>query len=394
MGVVYRAEQLRLERTVALKLLVPELSNADGFRERFIREARTAAAIQHPNIVTVYDAGEADGLLYIAMQLIEGTDLATTLSRAGALEPPRALEILGQVADALDAAHALGIVHRDVKPGNVLLDSARAYLTDFGLTRTMSGQTALTMQGQFVGTIDYVPPEQIKGGPLDARTDVYALGCVLYHCLTGAAPFVKDSQLSVIYAHLEEEPPSLVALRPGLTRDLDAVMAKAMAKGQDERYGTCAELIAAARAALGEDAASPSTGAAPAPLVPALKILIADRDAAVRAMIRVTLNAGRFEVLEADDGRKALELVRRELPALVFVDWGLTEVSGPELCQALRADARTAPAKVVVLAGRAEALDDRAARAAGADEYIAKPFSSLQLLYRVGDLLDQELVSG
>ena len=394
MGVVYRAEQLRLERTVALKLLVPELSNADGFRERFIREARTAAAIQHPNIVTVYDAGEADGLLYIAMQLIEGTDLATTLSRAGALEPPRALEILGQVADALDAAHALGIVHRDVKPGNVLLDSARAYLTDFGLTRTMSAQTALTMQGQFVGTIDYVPPEQIKGGPLDARTDVYALGCVLYHCLTGAAPFVKDSQLSVIYAHLEEEPPSLVALRPGLTRDLDAVMAKAMAKGQDERYGTCAELIAAARAALGEDAASPSTGAAPAPLVPALKILIADRDAAVRAMIRVTLNAGRFEVLEADDGRKALELVRRELPALVFVDWGLTEVSGPELCQALRADARTAPAKVVVLAGRAEALDDRAARAAGADEYIAKPFSSLQLLYRVGDLLDQELVSG
>src|SRR6266849_6815932 len=233
MGVVYRAEQLRLERTVALKLLVPELSDADGFRERFIREARTAAAIQHPNIVTVYDAGEADGLLYIAMQLIEGTDLATTLSREGALEPTRALEILGQVAEALDAAHALGIVHRDVKPGNVLLDAARAYLTDFGLTRTMSAQTALTVQGQFVGTIDYVPPEQIKGGPLDARTDVYALGCVLYHCLTGAAPFVKDSQLSVIYAHLEEEPPSLVSLRPGLTRELDAVIAKAMAKAQD-----------------------------------------------------------------------------------------------------------------------------------------------------------------
>ena len=394
MGVVYRAEQLRLARTVALKLLVPELSDADGFRERFIREARTAASIQHPNIVTVHDAGEADGLLYIAMQLIEGTDLATTLSREGALERTRALEILGQVADALDAAHALGIVHRDVKPGNVLLDAARAYLTDFGLTRTMSAQTALTMQGQLVGTIDYVPPEQIKGGPLDARTDVYALGCVLYHCLTGAAPFVKDSQLSVIYAHLEEEPPSLVSLRPGLTRDLDAVIAKAMAKDKDERYGSCAELIAAARAAVGEDAAPPSTGAAPAPLVPALKVLIADRDAAVRTMIRVSLNAGRFEVLEADDGRKALELVRRELPVLVFLDWGLTEVSGPELCQALRADARTAPTKVVALAGRAEALDDRAARAAGADEYIAKPFSSLQLLYRVGDLLDQELVSG
>jgi CheY-like chemotaxis protein len=198
----------------------------------------------------------------------------------------------------------------------------------------------------------------------------------------------------VIYAHLEEEPPSLASLRPGLTRDLDAVIAKAMAKAQDERHGSCAELIAAARAAVGEDAAPPSTGATPAPLVPALKVLIADRDAAVRTMIRVSLNAGRFEVLEADDGRKALELVRRELPVLVFLDWGLTEVSGPELCQALRADARTAPTKIVALAGRAEALDDRAARAAGADEYIAKPFSSLQLLYRVGDLLDQELVSG
>ncbi len=394
MGVVYRAEQLHLGRTVALKLLVPELAEADGFRERFVREARTAAAIQHPNIVTVYDAGEADGLLYIAMQLVEGTDLATTLSREGALEPRRAIAILGQVADALDAAHALGIVHRDVKPGNVLLDSSRAYLTDFGLTRTKSSKTALTVQGQFVGTVDYVPPEQIKGEPLDARTDVYALGCVLYHCLAGAVPFEKDSQVSVIYAHLQEEPPSLVSALPGLPRDLDAVIAKAMAKRQAERYESCAELIAAARTAIGEETAPPSAGPAPAPLAPALKVLIADGDASVRAMIRVSLSAGRFEVLEADDGRKALELARRELPDLVFVDWGLTEVPCAELCGALRADARTARAKVVVLAGRAEALDGRAARAAGADDHIAKPFSSLQLLYKLGDLLDQDLISG
>src|SRR5215211_6434322 len=186
MGVVYRAEHLNLRRRAAIKIIAPDLAESDGFRERFTREARIAAALQHPNIVTVYDAGEADGLLYLAMQYIEGSDLASVLRNQGRLRPYRALDVCRQIAAALDAAHAEGLIHRDIKPANVLIEGRTAFLTDFGLTKRMDGtQTNLTKAGDVVGTIHYVAPEQIEGGRVDARTDIYSLGCLVYHCLTG-----------------------------------------------------------------------------------------------------------------------------------------------------------------------------------------------------------------
>ena len=393
MGVVYRAEHVHLRRTAALKLLGPELAHDTSFRERFLRESRTAAAIHHPNIVTIYDAGEADGLLYIAMQYVEGTDLADVLRREKALEPERALSIVGQVGDALDAAHALGIVHRDVKPANVLIDSRRCYLTDFGLTRRIASETGLTVKGQFVGTIDYMPPEQIEGGSLDARSDVYALGCLLYHALAGVVPYEKDSEISVIYAHMQEPPPSLVAVQPGLPGDLDAVIAKALAKKKEERYASCGDLVDAARAALRADAPplpAPAAPAAPAVRMP--KIMVADDDASIRAMVRVSLGEGRFEVLDAEDGETALEIARAAHPDLAFVDWTLPRLSGAKLCGALRGEKETAGTKIVVVAGRGDAVDEEALLAAGADDYIRKPFPAVQLLGKVEALLGSEVL--
>ena len=185
MGVVYLATQVFPERKVALKLLSPDLASDPSFRERFVRESNAAASTEHPNIVPVYGAGEADGQLYLAMRLIEGTDLGSLLSSQGALSPERAARICTEIADALNAAHDRGLIHRDVKPGNILLDPHdRAYLTDFGLIRRTQLHTDITKTGQFMGTIDYVAPEQIKGGEIDGRADVYSLGCVLYECLT------------------------------------------------------------------------------------------------------------------------------------------------------------------------------------------------------------------
>jgi DNA-binding beta-propeller fold protein YncE len=216
------------------------------FRERFLRESEVAASLDHPNIVRVYDAGESDGLLYLAMQYVDGTDLKALLRREGALERGRAIAIVTQVADALDAAHARGLVHRDVKPSNVLVagppGDEHCYLADFGLTKFTSERTALTDSGQMVGTIDYIAPEQIRGDAVDGRADVYALACLLYHCLTGHAPFKRDTDVAVIYAHLEETPP-----RAG--DQLDDVLAKGMAKERDERWPTCGALVNAARAA-------------------------------------------------------------------------------------------------------------------------------------------------
>ena len=256
MGVVYRAEHLNLRRRAAIKIIAPDLAESHGFRERFTREARIAAALQHPNIVTVYDAGEVDGLLYLAMQYIEGFDLAAMLRKEGRLRPYRAVDVCRQVAAALDAAHALGLIHRDVKPANVLIEGRTAFLTDFGLTKRLDGtHTELTRAGDVVGTIHYVAPEQIEGNPVTARSDVYSLGCLLYHCLTGKVPFERDTDVAVIYAHLSEEPPKLTAVRPELASGLDAVIAKALDKSPDRRFKSCADLINAARAVV--DAAGP-----------------------------------------------------------------------------------------------------------------------------------------
>jgi DNA-binding beta-propeller fold protein YncE len=252
MGVVYRAYDLRLKRTVALKLVTPELALDERFKERFARETELTMALEHPNVVPIHDAGDADGRLYLAMRLVEGTDLRALLAAEGALEPARALAICGQVGNALDAAHRMGLVHRDVKPSNVLLDAnEHVYLADFGLTRRLEEQGAQAGEGRSVGTPAYLAPEQIEGRPVDGRADVYSLGCVLFECLTGCVPYDRASRLAAAWAHLEEEPPSASDLSCNLPEALDAVIRKALAKDPDERYSTCGALIAAAEQALG-----------------------------------------------------------------------------------------------------------------------------------------------
>jgi serine/threonine protein kinase len=252
MGIVYRAYDLRLKRTVALKLVKPELALDERFRERFVRETELAISLEHPNVVPIHDAGEVDGRVYLAMRLVAGTDLRKLLRAEGALEPSRALAICGQVASALDAAHAKALVHRDVKPSNVLLDETEhVYLADFGLTRRPEEQGTQAGEGRSIGTPAYLAPEQIEGHPVDGRADVYSLGCLLYECLTGEPPFTAVSPLAVAWAHLEEEPPRASERNPNLPDAIDAVTRKALAKSPDDRYPTCAALIADAEAALG-----------------------------------------------------------------------------------------------------------------------------------------------
>ncbi|MCL7493438.1 serine/threonine protein kinase [Streptomyces sp. MCA2] len=256
MAVVYRAEDLRLGRTVAVKLLAPELARNDTFRQRFAHESRVAAAIDHPHIVPVFEAGETDGVLYIAMRYVRGRDLRALLDRDGPLSLETACRIALQVASALDAAHAHDLVHRDVKPGNILIaegtDSDRpehAYLTDFGLTKKSLSLTGFTSVGQFVGTLDYVAPEQISGRPVDGRCDVYSLACVLFEMLTGAPPFRRDDDMALLWAHQYDPPPAATELRPDLPEAVDAVFAEALAKVPEDRYETCRGFVAALRAA-------------------------------------------------------------------------------------------------------------------------------------------------
>jgi DNA-binding beta-propeller fold protein YncE len=252
MGVVYRAIQLDLDRPVALKLIAPQLAEDAGFRERFVRESRAAASIDHPNVIPIYYTGENDGALYIAMRYVEGSDLRTLVRAEGRLEPGRAAYIISQVASALDAAHARGIVHRDVKPANVLLGANdHAYLTDFGLTKNLTSHTASTREGGWVGTLGYVAPEQIRGERVDARGDVYALGCVLYHALAGAPPYQRDSDEATLWAHLHDDAPSLAEHVPGVPSAFDAVLARALAKDPDERFQSAGDLGRAALAAAG-----------------------------------------------------------------------------------------------------------------------------------------------
>ena len=252
MGVVYRAYDQRLKRIVALKLIAPDLALDERFRERFAREAELAMALEHPNAVPIHDAGEHDGHLYLVMRFVEGTDLRTLLRDEGALDPRRALAIVSQIANALDAAHARSLVHRDVKPSNVLLDSnEHAYLADFGLTRRFADDGAQFTGARSLGTPAYLAPEQIEGRAVDGRADVYSLGCLLYECLVGEPPFVGPSRLAVAWAHLEEEPPKISARERRLPEALDDVIRRAMAKEPDDRYATCADLVAEAEAALG-----------------------------------------------------------------------------------------------------------------------------------------------
>jgi YVTN family beta-propeller protein len=253
MGEVYLARDVRLARPVALKVLAERFAQDERFRERLLHESRLAASLDHPNVVPVYDAGEADGRLFIAMRYVDGADLKAVLRAGGPLAPARTVAIAGQIAEALDAAHRRGLVHRDVKPSNVLLDQQgdreHAYLADFGLTR--SGPGADPVDGQLMGTVDYVAPEQVRGDELDGRADQYALGCLIFECLTGSLPFRHGSEVATIFAHLEEPPPAASERNGALPAAVDAVLARAIAKEPPARFDTCRELVAATHDALG-----------------------------------------------------------------------------------------------------------------------------------------------
>jgi serine/threonine protein kinase len=268
MAVVFRARDERLDRPVALKILAPWLTEDEAFRRRFVAESRAAAAVDDPYIIPVYEAGEAGGVLFIAMRFVPGGDLGKVLQREGALPPARAMGFISPVAFALDAAHAAGLVHRDVKPANILVDARpgwpeHVYLSDFGISKGAMSPSGLTAAGRWVGTAPYVSPEQIRGYPVDGRADQYALACVTYQLLTGTVPFERDEEIAVMYAHVSDPPPSLSSSRPGLPAAADEALAKAMAKAPEQRYGSCREFAHALREALG---LAPYHGAASAGL--------------------------------------------------------------------------------------------------------------------------------
>jgi serine/threonine protein kinase len=255
MGVVYVARQRSPERRVALKVINPAYADDEAFRERFLREARSAAAIEHPHILPVYGAGEADGTLYIAMRLVDGRDLRAILHDEGSLAPERVATIVSQIGSALDAAHARGLVHRDVKPGNVLVTQSDGedfcYLTDFGISTWTSGTApTITATGRIVGTLHYASPEQIEGSRVGPAADVYALGCVAYECLTGTPPFAGREATGILYAHVHERPAPPSSRRPGVPPSVDAVLERALAKRPEDRYGSGRELSRDLRAAV------------------------------------------------------------------------------------------------------------------------------------------------
>jgi serine/threonine-protein kinase len=266
MSVVYQAENPRLGSIIALKVLAPELATDDVFRARFLEESRIAASLNHPNVIPIYDTGSYGGLLYIAMRYVSGTDLRQMLKKRGRLIPWVALSLTGQAARALDAAHRRGLVHRDVKPGNLLIergddddDPDHVYLADFGITKHALSRSGMTATGQFLGTVDYVAPEQIQGMSVLGLADQYSLGCVMYECLTGRVPFEKDLDAAIIFAHVSESPTLPTALRPDLPPAVDEVFARVLAKQPGDRYANCREFIEAMRVALGSLAADPRT---------------------------------------------------------------------------------------------------------------------------------------
>jgi ABC-type branched-subunit amino acid transport system substrate-binding protein len=290
MGVVYRARDLSLDRPVALKLVAPELAQDERFRARFLKEPRLAASLDHPNVIPIYAAGERDGRLYLAMRFVDGSDLKTILAREGTLPPERALRVLGQIAGALDTAHRRRLVHRDVKPANVLLDEGEhAYLTDFGITKQVGG--ASTDTAQMVGTLDYLAPEQIRGEPVDGSTDCYALACVLYECLSGAPPFRRETEAETLWAHMQEEPPPLRGYPA-----LEPVLRKALAKEKKERHASCRALVEEAGRALG--LAAPGR----APRARVLPALLCRRRALMASGLLVLAAAGALAILGVGTG--------------------------------------------------------------------------------------------
>jgi serine/threonine-protein kinase len=302
MAVVFRARDERLGRLVALKILAPALAGDAEFQRRFIRESQAAAAIDDPHIVPVFAAGEADGVLFIAMRYVADGDAQSLLNREGPLPPGRVLAIISPVASGLDAAHRAGLVHRDVKPSNMLIDVLpgrpdHVYLSDFGLSKAVASTSGMTRAGMVMGTLDYISPEQIAGKPVDGRTDQYALACSAFELLAGVPPFRRDEPTAMMYAHLSESPPQLTSRRPGLPPAVDAVLSKALAKAPGDRYASCGQFADALHDAFGAqpyrsgdwgmsasahppaETAGPAAQAAAQPIDPAVGLGVAAEDA-------------------------------------------------------------------------------------------------------------------
>ena len=410
MGVVYRAEHLNLRRRAAIKIIAPDLAESEGFRERFTREARIAAALQHPNIVTVYDAGEVDGTALPRDAVHRGLGPRGVLRRERRLRPYRAIDVCRQVASALDAAHAMGLIHRDVKPANVLIEGRTAFLTDFGLTKRIEGtHTQLTRAGDVVGTIHYVAPEQIEGRRSAPARDVYSLGCLLYHCLSGQVPFARETDVAVIYAHLSEEPPRLTSLRPELPRGSTRVIAKALDKSPDRRFPTCGDLISAARAVI--DAAGPLSetsrraqhGSPPSDGCAALE-RDARRGGRGAAPARAARRASTPTRARSRGWRSATASTCSRREAGATADARPRGAPGPRDPRLGRAGRGGRSPRCAATRSRATrrcccsstTRRRRAARspAAGADERLAAPFSPLQLQVKLRSLLGADAVGG
>lgn len=441
MGIVYRARHVQLERLAAVKVIVPELTADKSFRRRFIAEARAAAAVNHPNIISIYDAGEDEGMLFIAMQYINGEDLETVLQRETWLSPQRTLNLLGQVARALDAAHSHGLIHRDVKPANIMLENETAYLTDFGLTKQRTRRLRpLTDIRDVVGTLYYAAPEQIESSKVDSRADVYALGCLLFHCLVGEPPFVRESNAAIMYAHLNDSPPLLSNKRPELPRGLNIVIAKALEKDPSRRFESCSELINAAETELNRSQLAgqllstvPAQGDSPGvatvverrptlqlaePLTPIAesgssesgapvtqstapitemkpasraqarsRVLLAGLEGATRALAHVALG-GRYEVHETNSAREFLELVRQQRPDIVVIDFKITNFTTATLMRQMRKDPIARSTKILLLVDW-KASTHPETLAAGADEMLTTPFSPLQFQVKLRKLLGE-----
>lgn len=406
MGLVYRARQHRPDRTVALKVILPELAADPQFRARFEQESSAAAEIEHPNVIPVYEVGEVDGLPYLVMRFVEGIDLGGLLAQEGRLGPGRATHLIAQVADALDAAHARGLVHRDVKPGNVLVAGHdHVYLTDFGLTKRTADRHGMTATGMFVGSVDYVAPEQIEARDIDARADIYSLACVLYQLLSGTVPFPRDTEVACIFAHVSDPPPWLDDAPTALAE----VIVRAMAKRPEDRFPTAgdfglAALAAAAGAsgpgdggtATGSDAMgggtptstrlAPSEGAAATAThvrqtpEPKVTVVVVDdhpffRDGVTRGLQR---SAQIAVVGEAGNGHEGLETIRRERPMVALVDYQMPEMDGIELLHAVVGEGLDT--RVLLLSAVIDGATVFRAIEAGAAGYLSKDASRRDIL--------------
>jgi DNA-binding NarL/FixJ family response regulator len=354
MGVVYRATDLALDRPVALKLIAPQLAEDPVFRSRFDTECRTAAKIDHPHAVQVFRAGDVGGVLFVTMRFIEGTDLGALLRDERRLDPARAVTLIGEVAGALDEAHRHGMVHRDVKPTNVLIATRegreQAFLTDFGLTKPVSSSSGLTQAGFVVGTADYMAPEHARGAAVDGRADVYSLACVLFQALTGAVPFDRPSDLEKLWAHLHDEPPALTEVAPDLPAALDGVLRRGLAKERDDRYASAGEFAREAAAALEEPAApaaTPGTG---------LRVVVAEDSLLLRAGVVHLLEDAGFQVVgEAGDAEELMEQVRKHQPDVTVTDIRMPPTHTDEGLRAARAIRAELPGSgVLVLSQYAE----------------------------------------